>query len=92
MQEIDPQELGEALKQVVGASQRIVVAGGDGTIASAAAAVCGTPVELAIMPGGTLNHFARDHGFQWISPTPRELRAMGRSSRPMSPTPMIGCS
>lgn len=41
---------------------RIVVAGGDGTIRTAAALTCGTDVELALLPGGTLNHFARDHG------------------------------
>lgn len=41
--------------------ERIVVAGGDGTIATAARAVCDTDTALAVMPGGTLNHFARDH-------------------------------
>ena len=41
---------------------RIVVAGGDGTISAAAAAVARTPVELAVIPAGTLNHFAKDHG------------------------------
>lgn len=42
-------------------SKRVLVCGGDGTIASAAHALAGTGVELAILPGGTLNHFARDH-------------------------------
>jgi diacylglycerol kinase family enzyme len=42
--------------------RRIVVSGGDGTIATAAHALVGTGVELAIVPGGTLNHFARDLG------------------------------
>jgi diacylglycerol kinase family enzyme len=41
---------------------RIVIAGGDGSVATAASVVCGTETELAILPGGTLNHFARDHG------------------------------
>lgn len=42
--------------------RRIVIAGGDGTIASAASVVAGTATELAIVPGGTHNHFAGDHG------------------------------
>jgi diacylglycerol kinase family enzyme len=45
-----------------GGTNRILVAGGDGTIATAAALVANTQVELAILPGGTLNHFAKDHG------------------------------
>jgi diacylglycerol kinase family enzyme len=48
-------------KAIDGGTERILVAGGDGTIATAAALVANTPVELAILPGGTLNHFARDH-------------------------------
>lgn len=46
---------------ITGGHRRIVVAGGDGTIAAAAAELAGGPFELAIVPGGTLNHFARDH-------------------------------
>jgi diacylglycerol kinase family enzyme len=42
--------------------ERVVIAGGDGTVANAAAKVAGTNTALAIVPGGTLNHFARDHG------------------------------
>jgi diacylglycerol kinase family enzyme len=40
---------------------RILVAGGDGSIATAASILAGTPAELAVAPAGTLNHFARDH-------------------------------
>jgi len=39
---------------------RILVAGGDGSIGSAASALAGTNVELAILPCGTLNHLAKD--------------------------------
>lgn len=42
-------------------ARRILVAGGDGSVACAARALVGTDTELAILPGGTLNHFARDH-------------------------------
>ncbi|HEU4747006.1 MAG TPA: diacylglycerol kinase family protein [Gemmatimonadaceae bacterium] len=49
-------------RAVAAGARRILVAGGDGTIASAAALVAGKKTELAILPGGTLNHFAKDHG------------------------------
>jgi diacylglycerol kinase family enzyme len=58
-----PQELARGLKEAVAAgASRVLVAGGDGTVELAAAALAGTPAELAVLPGGTLNHFARDHG------------------------------
>jgi diacylglycerol kinase family enzyme len=41
-------------------ARRILVAGGDGSIGSAAGAIAGTGIELAILPCGTLNHLARD--------------------------------
>ncbi len=52
-----------ALRSAVQAGEpRVAVAGGDGTLASAAAVLAGTPTALAVIPGGTLNHFARDQG------------------------------
>jgi diacylglycerol kinase family enzyme len=54
-------------------ADRIVVAGGDGTVAKAAGSLVGTPTALAVVPGGTLNHFARDHG---IPTDPREAVAV----------------
>jgi len=41
---------------------RVVVAGGDGTLATAASVLTGSATALAVLPAGTLNHFARDHG------------------------------
>jgi len=41
-------------------ARRILVAGGDGSIGSAAGAIGGTAIEMAILPCGTLNHLARD--------------------------------
>lgn len=40
---------------------RILVAGGDGTLALAAARLAGTNTALGVIPGGTLNHFASRH-------------------------------
>jgi len=53
-------------------ASRVLVAGGDGSIASAAAALCGTSCELAILPAGTLNHLAKDLGL------PEDLEAAAR--------------
>jgi diacylglycerol kinase family enzyme len=63
VEEIQPASLGKQLKSAIDrGAKRVLVAGGDGTIATAAALVARSGVELAILPGGTLNHFAKDHG------------------------------
>jgi len=59
---VQPADMEMRLTQAIeGETKRILVAGGDGTIATAASLVAQTDIELAILPGGTLNHFARDH-------------------------------
>ena len=59
----DPESMDEQIENAVSAgADRIVVAGGDGTVAKAAAALVGTKTALSVVPGGTLNHFAKDHG------------------------------
>ncbi|HUQ80002.1 MAG TPA: diacylglycerol kinase family protein [Gemmatimonadaceae bacterium] len=63
VQECDPRTIDEQIdKAVRSGAERVVVAGGDGTIAMAASALVGSDTALGIVPGGTLNHFARDHG------------------------------
>ena len=63
LEAVPPKELVKCLEKTIAeGTKRILVAGGDGTIATAAALVAKTKTELAILPGGTLNHFARDHG------------------------------
>ena len=60
---VQPQELEKRLKEAIGqGTRRIIVTGGDGTVATAASLVARTKTELAVLPGGTLNHFAKDHG------------------------------
>lgn len=74
---VSPGQMTQAARAAIerGAT-RIVAAGGDGTISAVAAAVARTGVELAVIPGGTLNHFARDHG---IPTDPRAACEVARS-------------
>jgi len=61
--EVEPSKLEQEIKRAVAAgAKRILIAGGDGSVCSAAQAIAGKDVELAVLPGGTLNHFAIDHG------------------------------
>jgi diacylglycerol kinase family enzyme len=43
-------------------SNVVVAAGGDGTVSAVAARILGTERSFGVIPGGTLNHFARDLG------------------------------
>ena len=63
IEQCEPDTLDQCVERVVAdGADRIVVGGGDGTVAKVAATLIGTATALAIVPGGTLNHFARDHG------------------------------
>lgn len=62
LEEVQPREMEKRLKQEIDrGTKRVLVAGGDGTIATAASVLARNDIELAILPGGTLNHFAKDH-------------------------------
>lgn len=73
IRETHPADLSKAIAAAVreGAS-RIIVSGGDGTIATAAGVIAGTDVTLGILPAGTLNHLAKDLGI------PRDLGEAAR--------------
>lgn len=78
LQDMGGERLEAAIRAAVeGGARRILVAGGDGTIASAAAVVCDSGVELAVLAAGTLNHFARDHGLPLDPAEALELAATG---------------
>ena len=63
VREVEPSMLEREIRKAVKmGAKRVVVAGGDGSICAGAAAITGTDVELAVIPGGTLNHFAIDNG------------------------------
>ena len=62
VRQLAPDDLSAALRDAVSHSvPRVLIAGGDGTVALAASVLADTPVALAVLPAGTLNHFARDH-------------------------------
>jgi len=63
LQETTPMEMVEIIKRAVEkGTKRVLVSGGDGTIAIAASHLAGKSTELAIIPSGTLNHFAKRNG------------------------------
>ena len=79
VREISPHDLSDAISRAVAdGSTRVLVAGGDGTIGTAASALRETTGELAILPGGTLNHFATDLG---IPNEPAEALALAKQGR-----------
>ena len=63
VERVAPRELANRVRGAVeSGARRVLVAGGDGSIATAADALRGKTCELAILPGGTLNHLAQDLG------------------------------
>jgi diacylglycerol kinase family enzyme len=56
-----------------------VAAGGDGTVSTVAAAVARAGKTLAILPTGTLNHFARDAGIPFDLDAAAAVIAGGRA-------------
>lgn len=78
IREVEPDKLeGEIRQAVEGGAGRILVAGGDGTIGIGASVVAGTEVELAVLPAGTLNHFAKDMEIPVDLPEAADLAARG---------------
>jgi len=77
---VEPDAIASTIKEVVNeGTERVLVSGGDGTVATAASALLETPAELAILPGGTLNHFARDLGVSTEADKALELAVDGQS-------------
>lgn len=63
IREVEPASLADRVREAIDSgARRVLVAGGDGSIGSAANVMAGTGTELAILPCGTLNHLAKDLG------------------------------
>ncbi|MGW5637918.1 phosphatase PAP2 family protein [Streptomyces sp. NPDC003832] len=62
--ECGPGELRRELESAAGRARVLGVCGGDGTVNAAAEAALRHGLPLAVLPGGTLNHFAYDLGVE----------------------------
>jgi diacylglycerol kinase family enzyme len=72
---VEPTAIGERVGAAAASGARIVgVAGGDGTLRTAAAALMGTETALLCVPTGTLNNFARRAGIDSVSSASAALR------------------
>lgn len=72
--------LPEALDKYVGAP-RVVVGGGDGTLATAAKAISNAGGEMAVLPLGTRNHFAGQLGIPSDLAAAAQLAVVGDARR-----------
>ncbi|MGV0743700.1 bifunctional phosphatase PAP2/diacylglycerol kinase family protein [Mycolicibacterium sp. XJ870] len=70
----DDDDLEKALRDAASRCEVLAVGGGDGTVACAAGVVLDTGVPLAVFPGGTFNHFARDIGCDSVARTVEAIR------------------
>jgi len=76
----DPADLRAALEQAGGRAQVLGVCGGDGSVNTAAGVAAEAGKPLLVVPGGTLDHFARALGMTSIADAAdvvREGRAVG---------------
>lgn len=63
LEAVRPEELGKKIDTAVKyGEKRILVSGGDGTLALAASRLAGKKAVLGVIPSGTLNHFAQRIG------------------------------
>ncbi|MEU6229011.1 phosphatase PAP2 family protein [Streptomyces sp. NPDC047042] len=72
--ECAPEDLADELEKAAARCQVLGVCGGDGTVNTAASVALRHGRPLAVLPGGTLNHFALDLGVE-------DARDVGRAVR-----------
>jgi diacylglycerol kinase family enzyme/membrane-associated phospholipid phosphatase len=64
----------EVLRKAAERAEVLAVAGGDGTVSCAAGVALRAGVPLAVFPGGTFNHFAKDIGCDSVAKTVDAIR------------------
>lgn len=64
----------EVLRKAAGRAEVLAVGGGDGTASCAAGVALEAGVPLAVFPGGTFNHFAKDIGCDSVAKTVDAVR------------------
>jgi diacylglycerol kinase family enzyme/membrane-associated phospholipid phosphatase len=72
--ECEPASLRAELEKAAADARALGVCGGDGTVSTAAEVALRHGLPLAVVPGGTLNHFAHDLGVE-------DVRGLGRAVR-----------
>jgi undecaprenyl-diphosphatase len=70
----DELSIEEALEKAAASGRAIGVCGGDGTVNAAAKVAHDSDKPLLVIPGGTLNHFARDLGLASIEDAAAAIR------------------
>jgi diacylglycerol kinase family enzyme len=76
---LPPQQMAAAIdREIEQRSDRVLVCGGDGTLALAAARLAGTKTALAALPGGTLNNSAARLGVPTGAKAALELALSGQ--------------
>ncbi|MGV0853017.1 bifunctional phosphatase PAP2/diacylglycerol kinase family protein [Mycolicibacterium phlei] len=65
----------DALRSAATRAEVLAVAGGDGTVSCAAAVAVESGLPLAVFPGGTFNHFAKDIGCDTVQATVEAIRS-----------------
>ncbi|OQX00091.1 MAG: diacylglycerol kinase [Thiothrix lacustris] len=73
-------DMADAIRKAIeDGATRILVSGGDGTIALASSVLAGTAIALGVIPGGTLNHFAGRLGIPTDPQAAIELALTGQA-------------
>ncbi|NEE14504.1 phosphoesterase, partial [Streptomyces sp. SID7499] len=72
--ECAPGDVSSGLEEAAGRARVLGVCGGDGTVNTAARIALRAGLPLAVLPGGTLNHFAYDLGVEDVRDLARALR------------------
>jgi diacylglycerol kinase family enzyme/membrane-associated phospholipid phosphatase len=70
----DGDDIEEALRDAAERTEVLAVGGGDGTVSYAAGIAVKHGIPLAVFPGGTFNHFAKDIGCDTVAKTVEAIR------------------
>ncbi len=79
--DVEPFPVDDPEAAVASGPDRVVVAGGDGTVARVAAHAAAAGIPLAVVPSGTANDFARSMGIPRELEAAATLAATGRRTR-----------
>ncbi|MGW0161397.1 diacylglycerol kinase family protein [Mycobacterium sp. NPDC003323] len=70
----DDEDIENSLRDAATRAEVLAVGGGDGTVSCAAGIALEAGVPLAVFPGGTFNHFAKDIGCDTVAATVAAIR------------------